>query len=200
MAYIAVEGPIGVGKTSLSRLLAEALDARLALEVVEENPFLAPFYQDSDGFAFKVQVFFLLSRYRQMQDLHQGALFYPHTVSDYLFEKDFIFGSLNLRGDEWSLYQDLYQQLKPKLTPPDLVVYLRSDPDLLLQRISKRGRPFERDMETHYLRRLGEAYDRHFEHPPYPLYVIEAGNYDFVENPDHRSQLIDEVLERAKVA
>ena len=89
MAYIAVEGPIGVGKTSLSRLLAEALDARLALEVVEENPFLAPFYQDPDGFAFKVQVFFLLSRYRQMQDLHQGALFYPHTVSDYLFEKDF---------------------------------------------------------------------------------------------------------------
>jgi deoxyadenosine/deoxycytidine kinase len=200
LAYITVEGPIGVGKTSLSRLLAEALDARLTLEVVEENPFLAPFYQDPEGFAFKVQVFFLLSRYRQLQDLHQGALFYPHSVGDYLFDKDFLFASLNLTGAEWELYQELYQQLSPRLPRPDLVVYLRAEPDLLLQRIAKRGRPFEMEMEAGYLRRLGEAYDRHFDHSDYPLLVIEADGYDFVERPDDRERLLAEVLGRLQVA
>jgi deoxyadenosine/deoxycytidine kinase len=200
VAYITVEGPIGVGKTSLSRLLAEALDARLTLEVVEENPFLAPFYQDPQGYAFKVQVFFLLSRYRQLQDLHQGALFYSYSVSDYLFDKDFLFASLNLAGAEWELYQELYHQLSPRLTAPDLVVYLRSSPDLLLQRIAKRGRDFERDMDADYLRRLGEAYDRHFEHSPYPLHVVEATDYDFVENLEHRDTLLAEVLGRLQVA
>lgn len=200
MAYITVEGPIGVGKTSLSRLLAEALDARLTLEVVEDNPFLAPFYSDPEGFAFKVQVFFLLSRYRQLQDLHQGTLFYPYSVSDYLFDKDFLFASLNLAGDEWELYQELYRQLSPRLPRPDLVVYLRSQPDLLLQRIAKRGRPFEQAMDAAYLRRLGDAYDRHFEHSGYPLLVIEAQEYDFVENTGHRDALLTEVLGRVPVA
>lgn len=200
MSYIAIEGPIGAGKTSLSRLLAEQLHARLVLEVVEENPFLAPFYQDPQGYAFKVQVFFLLSRYKQVQDMSQGALFHQHTVSDYLFDKDFIFASLNLTGNEWELYQDLYQQLRPKLSYPDVVVYLRAEPDLLLQRISKRGRAFERDIDASYLRRLGEAYDDYFAHYQGNLHVIEAKTVDFVENALDQEQIVTEILQLAKAA
>ena len=200
MAYIVVEGPIGAGKTSLSRLLAEELDARLMLEVVEENPFLAPFYDDPEGYAFKVQTFFLLSRYKQIQDLNQGALFFDHTVSDYLFDKDFIFASLNLRGDEWRLYQDLYQNLKPKLTVPDLVVYLRAQPHLLLQRIGKRGRSFEKNMQPDYLRRLGQAYDDYFDHYEGAVHVIEAADYDFVELVKDRECLVSDILGLAEAA
>ncbi len=170
------------------------------LEVVEENPFLAPFYQDPEGYAFKAQVFFLLSRYKQLLDLSQGALFHEHTVSDYLFDKDFIFASLNLSGSEWELYQELYQNLKPKLSTPDLVVYLRGAPSLLLERIAKRGRAFERDMPAQYLRRLGEAYDDYFAHYRGPLYIVECADYDFVEKPEDREQLVADVLRLAKAA
>lgn len=200
MAYIVVEGPIGAGKTSLSRLLAEELQARLLLELVEENPFLAPFYDDPEHYAFKAQVFFLLSRYKQLQDLAQGALFFQHTVSDYLFDKDFIFASLNLAGDEWELYQDLYQQLRPRLGEPDLTVYLRAKPDLLLRRIAKRGRAFERGMDPAYLRRLGAAYDDYFSHYPAPLHVIEAEGVDFVASEADREQIVSEILRRARAA
>ncbi len=200
MSYIVVEGPIGAGKTSLSRMLAEELQARLVLEVVEENPFLAPFYADPESYGFKVQVFFLLSRYKQLQDLNQGALFYPHTVSDYLFDKDFIFASINLRGAEWELYQDLYQQLRPKLSEPDLIVYLRASPNLLLKRIAKRARSFEQNMEASYLRRLGEAYDEYFSRHQGVVYTIEAADYDFVENPDDREQLLNDILNLSQAA
>ncbi len=200
MSYIVVEGPIGVGKTSLSRMISEELQARLVLEVVEENPFLAPFYADPEGYGFKVQVFFLLSRYKQLQDLNQGALFYPHTVSDYLFDKDFIFASMNLKGAEWELYQDLYQQLRPKLSEPDLVVHLRAAPSLLLKRISKRGRSFEQNMEATYLRRLGEAYDEYFSKYQGSVYTIEAAEYDFVENSDDREFLLNEILNLSEAA
>jgi deoxyguanosine kinase len=200
MSYIVVEGPIGAGQTRLSRMLAEELQARLVLEVVEENPFLAPFYADPEGYGFKVQVFFLLSRYKQLQDLAQGALFYPHTVSDYLFDKDFIFASINLRGAEWELYQDLYQQLRPKLTEPDLVVHLRASPNLLLKRIAKRARSFEQNMEASYLRRLGEAYDEYFSHYQGEVYTIEAADYDFVENKEDREQVVSDILNLSKAA
>ena len=162
LAYIVVEGPIGGGKTSLSRLLSETLQARLVLEVVEENPFLAPFYEDPARYAFNAQVFFLLSRYKQILDLNQGALFFEHTVSDYLFDKDFIFASLNLAGDEWALYEELYTQLKPKLAAPDLVVYLRAAPDLLLQRIAKRGRVFRKEHRGELPAALGRGVRRLF--------------------------------------
>ena len=198
MAYIVIEGPIGAGKTSLARLLAEQLQARLVLEVVEENPFLAPFYEDPERYAFSAQTFFLLSRYKQLQDLAQGALFFEHTVSDYLFDKDFIFASLNLQGDEWALYRELYAQLKPKLPQPDLVVYLRAAPDILLRRIAKRGRPFERDIEASYLRALGAAYDDLFEHYAAPRHTVEAAAYDFVEREPDRERLVGDILQLAE--
>lgn len=200
MSYIVVEGVIGVGKTSLSRLLAEELNARLVLEVVEENPFLAQFYESPKSCGFQVQTFFLLSRFRQLQELDQQPLFEQHTVADYLFDKDFIFASLNLAGAEWELYRGLYDQLRPRLTIPDLVVYLRADPDLLLQRIAKRGRPFERAMEADYLRRLGAAYDEYFAQYQGPLKRVEAATVDFVGRPDDRRAIVDQILEHAKAA
>ncbi len=200
MSLIVTEGPIGAGKTSLSRLLAAELKARLLLEVVEENPFLAGFYNDPERYAFSAQTFFLLSRYKQMQELTQGSLFYGATVADYLFDKDFIFASLNLQGDEWGLYQGLYAQLSPKLPRPDLTVYLRASPELLLERIAQRGRPFERDIGAAYLERLGDAYDRFFETYDAPLYVLEAANYDFVGCPADREKLLADILSRAQAA
>jgi deoxyguanosine kinase len=200
MSYIVVEGVIGVGKTSLSRLLAEELGARLVLEVVEENPFLARFYESPERYAFQVQTFFLLSRFRQLQELDQLPLFERHTVADYLFDKDFIFASQNLRDAEWELYRELYGQLRPRLTTPDLVVYLRADPDLLLQRIAQRGRTFERDIEADYLRRLGRAYDDYFAQYQGPLKVIEAAGVDFVGRPGDRRAILDQILEHAQAA
>ncbi len=200
MAYITVEGPIGVGKTSLSRLLATELKGRVMHEVVEENPFLAAFYEDPLAYAFKVQVFFLLSRYKQLQDMHQGALFYQHTVSDYMFDKDFIFASMNLSGHEWELYKDLYSQLSPKMSRPDLVVYLRAEPDLLFERIAKRNRSFEKNIEASYLEKLNASYDDYFSRYQGPLHIIEANQYDFIENQEDRISVLSDILNLAQAA
>ncbi|HEX7004838.1 MAG TPA: deoxynucleoside kinase [Trueperaceae bacterium] len=200
MSYIVIEGVIGVGKTSLSKLLAETLGARLVLEVVEENPFLASFYESPERYAFQAQTFFLLSRFRQLQQLDQQPLFERHTVADYLFDKDFIFASLNLQGAEWELYRELYSHLRPRLTTPDLVVYLRADPELLLERIALRGRPFEREIEASYLRRLGEAYDQFFSQYMGPYTVVEAESVDFVTSERDRRLLLDTILQNAKAA
>jgi deoxyadenosine/deoxycytidine kinase len=193
MSLVVVEGTIGVGKTSLARLLSEELPARLLLEVVEENPFLSSFYADAERYAFQTETFFLLSRFRQHSDLAQSALFHPHTVADYVFDKTFLFASLNLRGDEFELYRTLFQQLRSRLPLPDLAVYLRADPTVLLSRIAKRGRPFESDIRAEYLARISEAYDEYFASAPFPVEVIDAGAIDFVARDTDRRAIIDRV-------
>ena len=191
--YVVVEGPIGVGKTSLSRKLAARYGAELNLEIVEENPFLARFYEQPDAYAFQVQVFFLLSRFKQLSALSQPGLFSGNVVSDYLFDKDFIFAAMNLRDAEFSLYEDLYSHLSPRLPTPDLVVYLRADTDELLRRIAKRGRPFEHDMKAEYLADLTARYDDYFRSYGHPLLTIEAAGYDFVERPEDEQAILTRI-------
>jgi len=141
--YIAIEGPIGVGKTTLAKFLAKRLKAETLLEVVEENPFLPHFYQDPERYGFSVQAFFLLSRYKQLLPMSQPRLFTGNVVTDYIFDKDYIFASMNLSAAEWDLYADLYKHLAPRLSAPDLTLYLQAPVHILLKRITKRGRPFE---------------------------------------------------------
>jgi deoxyadenosine/deoxycytidine kinase len=193
MATIVVEGPIGVGKTSLARYLADDLGARLLVEVVEENPFLARFYEDPRRYAFQTETFFLLSRFRQHSELAQAPLFQTHTVADYVFDKTFLFASLTLTGDEFELYRELFEQLRSRLPLPDLVVYLRAQPDVLLERIAKRGRPFETEIAADYLERITAAYDEFFARWHTPVKVIDAGTIDFVGNEDERQELLGQI-------
>src|SRR5262247_943666 len=152
--YIVVEGVIGVGKTSLARLLAERSQARLVLEEVEENPFLKDFYRDRERYAFQTQMHFLFSRFQQQRNLRQMELFSERMVADYLFQKDRIFASLTLSERELALYERLVGWLELEVLTPDVVVYLQANPDTLLRRIQKRGRPFEKDMDPGYIRQL----------------------------------------------
>jgi len=191
--YIAIEGPIGVGKTSLSRILSEHYRARLLEEVVEENPFLPSFYADPQRYGFQVQVFFLLSRFRQLEGAAQGELFSRSLVADYLFDKDFIFASMNLKDSEFALYADLYTHLKPRLTQPDLTIYLRADVDLLLERIEKRGREYERSMKASYLTDLLERYDDYFSSYGGKLLILNAHEFDFVETLQDRLKVLERV-------
>jgi len=201
--YLVVEGPIGVGKTSLTRLLARAHGAQVNLEVVEENPFLASFYENPAAYAFQVQVFFLLSRFKQLQALTQADLFSGNVVSDYMFDKDFIFAAMNLRDHEFALYEDLYRHLKPRLAHPDLVVYLRAEPELLLSRIAKRGRPFEQDMRAEYLSELTRRYDAYFRTYEGRVLCIDANDFDYVNDPADEAtvlRLVQDALSGAREA
>lgn len=194
-SYIVVEGVIGVGKTSLSRLLAEEMNARLNLEVVEENPFLREFYVNPSANAFKTQIFFLLSRFRQQQMIRQGELFQEKIISDYHFDKDRIFANINLSDDELSLYNVVADALAPQIPTPDLVIYLQASLDRLVERVSKRGRPMERDMRRDYLETLAEAYNHYFFHySGTPLLVINTDNIDFVANRRHLEDLKRRIL------
>lgn len=188
--YIVIEGVIGAGKTSLSRLLSERLQARLVLEEVEENPFLKDFYRDRERFAFQTQMHFLFSRYQQQRSLRQLELFSERLVSDYLFQKDRIFASLNLSDRELALYERLVGWLELEVMKPDVVVYLQANPEILLERITRRGRPYEKDMEREYLRQLNEAYNHFFFHyVEAPLLVVNTNGIDFVNNPDDFADL-----------
>lgn len=193
-AFLAIEGVIGVGKSTLARLLAERMDGRVVMEAVEENPFLEPFYRDRRRYAFSCQIFFLLSRFRQQRALRQPDLFENRIVCDYLFRKDRIFATLNLDEDELALYDQILPLLERELPRPDRVVYLQASLETLLGRIERRGRPFEKDMDPEYLRELSEAYSRFFFHyQEVPLLVVNTDAIDFVENPDDLNDLIDRI-------
>jgi len=186
-----VEGPIGVGKTSLTRSLAKRFGARSVFEMVEENPFLASFYQDRNKYAFQTQLFFLLSRFKQQQDLFQQDLFSQVTVSDYLFAKDRIFASITLDPNELALYERVYEHLGPRVMKPDLVIYLQARLDVLLARIRKRGREFERKFDPEYLAELARTYNDFFHrYEETPLLVINTSDIDFVESEKDFEELI----------
>ena len=189
--YIVVEGPIGVGKTALTRALARRFGGRTVFEIVEENPFLASFYQDRNKFAFQTQLFFLLSRFRQQQELFQQDLFSQVTVSDYLFAKDRIFASITLDPNELTLYERVYEHLGPRIAKPDLVIYLQARLDVLLARIRKRGREFERKFDAEYLAELSRTYNDFFHrYDETPLLVINTSDIDFVESEKDFEELI----------
>jgi deoxyadenosine/deoxycytidine kinase len=189
--YIAVEGPIGVGKTSLTRALAERFSGRTVFEQVEENPFLASFYQDRNKHAFQTQLFFLLSRFKQQQELFQQDLFSRVTVSDYLFAKDRIFASITLDPNELALYERVYEHLGPRVMRPDLVIYLQARVEVLLARIRKRGREFERKFDPEYLAELARTYNDFFHrYDETPLLVINTSDIDFVESERDFEELI----------
>ncbi len=193
--YIAVEGVIGVGKTSLARLLTERLQAKLVLEEVEENPFLKDFYRDRARYAFQTQMHFLFSRYQQQRTLRQTELFSERMVADYLFAKDRIFARLNLSDRELSLYERLVGWLELDVMRPDVVVYLQAETAVLMERIARRGRPFEKDMDRGYIGQLNEAYNHFFFHyVDAPLLVVNTIAIDFVNNPDDFEDLRKRIL------
>ena len=185
--YISIEGVIGVGKTTLARMLQPAFESNLLLEVFEENPFLSNFYANRELFAFQTQMFFLLSRYRQQnQRVPELLAADQHLISDYTFDKDALFARINLKGDELEMYYKIHEALAEKIPPPDLMVYLRADTDVLMQRIAMRDRPYERTMQRDYIHELNLAYDDYFlnqEHNSKVL-ILDCNELDFVRNPD----------------
>jgi deoxyguanosine kinase len=194
LSYIAVEGVIGVGKTTFSRMLAEHIDAELVLEPAEENPFLPKFYKDPKRFGFQTQVFFLLSRYQQLGLLAARDLFAQRIVCDYIFDKDGLFASVNLSEPELLLYEKIVPLMKEKLPKPELVIYLQASTDVLYERIRKRGVPFERQISKDYLDALNAAYNYFFFHyDQTPLLVVKTDEIDFVKRPEHFKDLLNQI-------
>jgi deoxyguanosine kinase len=197
--YIAIEGVIGVGKTTLATILAERLGAKLQAEEVEENPFLEKFYCDMGTYAFQTQIFFLLSRYRQQVDLVQASLFEQRVVSDYIFAKDRIFAYINLNDDELALYERLVKILEQDIARPDVVVYLQAGTGVLMERIARRGRPFERNMPEDYIDTLNRAYNHFFFHyEETPLIMVNTDSLDLPGSPEHIDRLIRAINTHSK--
>ncbi len=192
--YIAVEGVIGVGKTTLARLSHADFNAEILLEVFEENPFLSLFYQDRKRYAFQTQIFFLLSRYQQQHEAIPAALERGNLISDYTFDKDHIFARLNIDGDELAMYERVHTILAAKIPKPDLVVYLRADTDTLMDRIALRDRSYERAMERDYIEALARTYDDFFAHyTQAPVLTIDTNRVDIVRRTDDLRGVIDHI-------
>jgi deoxyguanosine kinase len=206
--YIAIEGVIGVGKTTLARLLQPAFSANLMLEVFEENPFLSDFYADRQRYAFQTQIFFLLSRYHQQRRAAPEFLRARQAlVSDYTFEKDALFARINLKGDELEMYYRVHEALAEKIPLPDLVVYLRADTQVLMQRIAMRDRPYERNMERDYIDQLNEAYEAHFgDHRQTEIrhvsnvLPIDTNELDYVRRPQDLKWVEDRIRQALRLS
>ena len=197
--YIAVEGPLGVGKTSLALLLAERIHGRTILEDAEDNPFLASFYEDPRRFAFQTQLFFILRRFQRQEEINQIDLFKRVVVSDFLFDKDRIFARLNLDDREFGLYQQVFNLLKVKSAKPDLVIFLQARTDVLKERIRKRNRDYEKPVAIGYLDQINQAFNEFFFHyNETPLLVINASEIDFVNVPADLDNLILEIEKMEK--
>jgi deoxyguanosine kinase len=197
--YIAVEGPLGVGKTSLALLLAERIHGRTILEDAEDNPFLTSFYKDPKRFAFQTQLFFVLRRFQRQEEINQIDLFKRVVVSDFLFDKDRIFARLNLDDREFSLYEQVFNLLKVKSAKPDLVIFLQARTDVLKERIRKRNRDYEKPVALSYLDQINQAFNEFFFHyNETPLLVINASEIDFVNVAADLDNLILEIEKMEK--
>jgi len=192
--YLVVEGPIGVGKTSLAQRLAKSFDGDLVLEHVEENPFLERFYRSGRSAALPAQLFFLFQRSRQIEELRQSDMFSPVRIADFLLQKDRLFAELNLDQQELSLYEQIYAKMDVEAPVPDLVIYLQAPVDALVQRISRRGIPYERNIDRRYLERLAEAYARFFHsYDDGPLLIVNAASIDPINNDADYEQLFEQI-------
>ena len=193
--YIAIEGVIGAGKTSLAQKLAEKLEATFVQEEFETNPFLEKFYGERKRYAFQTQMFFLINRYKQQQNLNQENLFSQYIVSDYIFDKDRIFAYLNLEGEELKLYENLFPLLERDLPKPDLVIFLQSSIDRLMFNIKKRGRRIERNLSRSYITELSEAYNNFFfKYSGTPLLIVNSTEIDFVNNQNDFNELYSQIF------
>ena len=192
--YIVVEGPIGAGKTSLARALAQHFDAEILLEAPQDNPFLERFYEDMRRYALPTQLNFLFQRVDQIRGLTQLDMFRRQTVADFLLDKDPLFARLNLSDDEFALYDKMYSHLKPQTPTPDLVIYLQAPVTTLIDRVHKRGMDFERKISEQYLARLADAYSRYFySYEDAPLLIVNSERLNFVDDPEHLRLLIERV-------
>lgn len=197
--YISIEGVIGVGKTTLARLLQESFQAELLLEVFEENPFLANFYSDRARYAFQTQIFFLLSRYHQQNRTVPAVLESGRNlITDYTFAKDALFARINLQGDELDMYYNVHDALAEKIPLPELVVYLSADTKVLMERIAMRDRPYERNMEIEYIGTLNDAYEDFFDNyfQGVPVLRVDTNALNFISNPEHLSVVEQQIRTR----
>jgi len=190
--YVAIEGTIGVGKTSLANLLSDRLGAKLVLEAFEDNPFLSDFYNDPERHAFQTQLWFLLQRYQQQQDLRQVDMFQNLVLTDYMFVKDRLFASLNLNEKEMSLYDTVANMMERNVIHPDLVIFLQADTETLMRNIARRGRDFEKNMSEDYIDALNQVYNEYFfRYQDTPLVIINTNNIDFVHNDGDLEEVIN---------
>jgi deoxyguanosine kinase len=201
--YFAIEGVIGVGKTTLARMLQASFDAELVLEVFEENPFLSDFYSDRQRYAFQTQIFFLLSRYHQQRRNISDRLGEAKVlIADYTFEKDALFARINLTGDELEMYYRVQEALAEKIVKPDLVVYLRASTDTLMKRIALRDRSYERNMERAYIDQLNQSYEEYYLGAAHnsPVLVIDSNELDFVGRPEDFQNILSRIREALQLA